>query len=172
VGAVFGSEFTDSGYHLTASGLPPGAYDVVVYAHSSVTGTFNNSQRVQMTVLAGPTTDPAMAIDAPASGATRTQPFTIAGWAIDRGAPSGAGVDAIHVWAWPSGGGPPLFVGAATYGAARPDVGALFGSRFTNSGYGLTASGLPPGTYDIVVYAHSTVTGEFNNSQRVAMTVQ
>ena len=38
-------------------------------------------------------------------------------------------------------------------------MGAFYGTRFTNSGYGLTASGLAPGYYQINVYAHSTVSG-------------
>jgi hypothetical protein len=35
------------------------------------------------------------------------------GGPIDRGAPSGPGVDAVHVSAWPVGGGSPTFLGAA-----------------------------------------------------------
>ena len=45
---------------------------------------------------------------------------------------------------------------------ARPDVGAVFGPRFTDSGYTFVISNLPTGTYDLGVYARSTVTGTFN----------
>ena len=50
VGAVYGDDFTPSGYELTVSGLAPGVYDVVAYVHSTVTGTFNNAHVVRVTV--------------------------------------------------------------------------------------------------------------------------
>jgi hypothetical protein len=83
-------------------------------------------------------------------------------------------VDAVHIWAVPTAatGGLPLFVAAATYGAPRGDVGAAFGSQFTNSGYNTYVSGLTTGTYDLVVYARSAVTGTFNQSHVVRVTVQ
>ena len=90
---------------------------------------------------------------------------------MDFGAYRGAGVDAIHVWAFRASDGAPTFVGAASYGATRADVGAVFGSQFTNSGYNLTAA-LPPGDYNIVVYAHSLVSGSFNQSRAVRVTIQ
>ena len=116
---------------------------------------------------------PRMGIDLPGSEAVVFQPFVMAGWAVDRAASGGTGVDAIHVWAYPDPGSgtSPIFLGAATYGDARPDVGAVFGSQFTNSGYSLTGSGLAPGAYDLVVYAHSAVTGTFNNAQAVRITI-
>jgi hypothetical protein len=80
-------------------------------------------------------------------------------------------VDAIHVWAYPSAGAP-IFLGVGTLGGARPDVGGIFGARTTPSGFNLNVSGLRPGVYDVVVFAHSTVTGTFNNSQVVRVTVQ
>lgn len=66
----------------------------------------------------------------------------------------------------------PLFLGVATYGGERPDVGSLFGGQFAAPGYGLTVESLPPGVYDLIVYAHSTVTGTFNNAQVVRVTVR
>lgn len=135
-----------------------------------MSGTFNNVRTAKVTIPA-PVSDPAMALDTPARQASLSQPFLLAGWAIDRGAVGGTGVDARHVWAFPVGGGAPIFVGAASYGGARPDVGGALGSRFTNSGYGLFAAGLSPETYDVAVYAHSTLTGTFNNWQVVRVTV-
>jgi hypothetical protein len=64
----------------------------------------------------------------------------------------------------PGSGAPPVFVGVAGYGAERADVGAAFGAaRFTPSGYSVTVNDLPPGSYDLVVFAHSTVTNSFSN---------
>jgi len=98
--------------------------------------------------------------------------FTIAGWAIDEAAASGTGIDTVHVWAYPVGGTPPIFLGVAEYGDARPDIGALFGVQFTGSSYSLAVEGLAPGSYDIVVYPHSSVTGDFHGAQVVRVTVR
>ena len=169
VGAFFGAAFTNSGYNLTVNGIAPGAYQINVYARSTVTGTFSIVRTVQATLV-----EPAlMALDGPAAGSSVSQPFNISGWAIDRSAPAGTGVDTVHVWAYhnPGSGTPPVFVGTATYGAARGDVGAIFGSRFTPSGYALQVNGLAPGPYLLVVYARSTATGAFNNFRMVSVTV-
>jgi hypothetical protein len=117
---------------------------------------------------------PRMAVDTPAWGSEVTQPFIVAGWAIDRAAWWGTGVDTLHVWAYPNpgSGAAPIFLGVAAYGGQRPDVGALFGAAFTPSGYGLTVDGLAPGEYDLVVFAHSAVTGTFNNAQLVRVTIR
>jgi hypothetical protein len=169
VGALFGSQFTSSAFSVTASDLSPGAYTVVAYAHSTVTGTFNQSRTATVTVSA-PVSDPLMAIDVPANGSTAGGSFQIAGWALDRAAASGPGVDLIHVWAFPAAGDA-VFVGAAAYGQARPDVAAFFGdSRFTDTGYSHTAN-LPAGQYTLAVYARSTVTGTFNQVRTVTVTV-
>jgi hypothetical protein len=40
-----------------------------------------------------------------------------------------------------------------------------------NSGYAIAATGLPPGSYLLVVYAHSTVTHTFGAVQTVAIMV-
>jgi glucose/arabinose dehydrogenase len=169
VGAAFGTRFTNSGFSLTASGLATGTYRLAVYAHSAVAGSFNAVRSADVTVAAST----AMAIDAPTSGASRTQPFPVSGWAIDRAAAAGPGVDAINIWAFPaSGSGGPFFAGAGGYGAARSDVGAAFGGQFTNSGYSTYVSGLATGTYDLIVYARSTVSGAFSQWRVVRVTIQ
>jgi uncharacterized protein YbaR (Trm112 family) len=59
-------------------------------------------------------------------------------------------------------------------GASRPDVGAAFGeTRFGASGYRLDVSGLTTATtYDVVVFAHSTISGTFNQYRVIRVTVQ
>jgi hypothetical protein len=127
------------------------------------------------------------------------QPFVVAGWAVDPNADLGTGVDTLHVWAYPlsacgpreeseassataraSGGGapravsnacPPVFLGATVYGGARPDVAAILGERFQPSGYGLIVESLSPGTYDLAVFAWSTVRGAFAPAKVVRVTV-
>jgi hypothetical protein len=113
-----------------------------------------------------------MAIEGLHDGATVTRPFLVSGWAVDAGAGVGPGADAVHVWAFPTTGGPGVFVGAASYGSARADIAANFGPTFLNSGYNLTVTSLPPGTYDMAVYMRSTVTGTANLFRIVRITVQ
>ncbi len=115
---------------------------------------------------------PRVVIDTPSAEAGVDQPFLVGGWAIDRDHPVGAGVDAVHVWAYPAAGGDPFFIGPATYGGSRPDVGASFGDRFTNSGYGLIVNALPPGAYDLAVFAWSAVQGGFVPARVVGVTVR
>lgn len=170
VGQAFGTRFTNSGYSLTINGLAPATYQVVVFAHSTVTGTFSNSKTFTITVIG----TPRMSIDTPGNATAVGQMFDVAGWAIDTAAASGTGVDVLHIYAYPNPGSgqAPLYLGNAFYAGARPDIGTLYGAQFTNSGYSLRITGLAAGAYDIVVYARSTVTGTFNNAQGVRVTVQ
>ena len=63
--------------------------------------------------------------------------------------------------------GQPALGLAANYGLSRPDVGAAFGSQFTKSGYALNVTGLPAGYYHLVIFAHSTISGAWNQAHRV-----
>jgi hypothetical protein len=113
-----------------------------------------------------------MNIDTPTPGETVGAVFALGGWAFDGSGVDGAGIDTLHVWAYPSDGGDPIWLGVAQNNGARPDVGAAFGARFARSGFGLRVTGLPPGDYDIVVYAHSVASGSFNQAQGVRVKVR
>ena len=115
---------------------------------------------------------PRMNLETPVGGVV-TQPFALAGWALDMAATTGTGVDTVHVWAYPNpgSGASPFFVGVASSGGPRPDVGAVFGSQFSSSGFGLTVQGLAVGTYQFVAHAHSSVTGTFDIAQSVTVTI-
>jgi hypothetical protein len=134
-----------------------------------VSNTFLAPATVLVTIGAS---RPAGSLDVPANNATVTGSFAIAGWAIDRSAPSGTGVEAVHAWAFPTTGGSPMFLGVATIGISRPDIGAAFGSQFTPSGYAVQAPALPPGTYDVYTYQLSTVSGGFTVIRGIRITVQ
>lgn len=164
IAATYGARFLNSGFTFTARGLRPGAYLLTVFARSTATGTFSLAQTRRFTVDA--TT--LMAIDVPSAGGAIDAPaFGIMGWAIDRSSQTGTGVDTLHVYAFrePGSGQPPIFLGVATTGFSRPDVAAIYGSRFDPSGYALVvdraAAGLTPGVYDIVVWTHSSVCDAF-----------
>ena len=172
VAAIFGAQFAPSGYTLQSSALAPRTYRLLVFAHSTVSGLFNSSSFVDFTVTAAATPNPWMALENPSAGSTQQQPFLTTGWALDFGAAVGPGVDMIHVWATRVSDGAQTFLGAASYGSSRSDVAAIFGSSFGASGYSLSVSGLASGTYDITVFARSTVTGTFNQMQTVRVGVQ
>ena len=167
VAALFGAQFANAGFHLEVSTLAPGAYTLVVYGRSTVTGAFSVEQHVRVTV---PERQALSWIDAPAANATVGSSFFVSGWAVEFNAAAGTGVDMIHIWAT-SSSGVATFLGAATYGANRPDVGAWLGPRYSASGYWLAAS-LPPGSYTLSVYPRSTETGTFRNWRTVEITVQ
>jgi hypothetical protein len=170
VGAVYGSQFTNCAFSFSAT-RPAGAYRIMAFAYSTVASAFNQAVYADITVGDSPSS-PVMAVDSPQRNTTVAQPFTLSGWAIDRAATSGSGVTAIHVYAFPAGGGAPTFVGVGNYGAARGDLAGYFGAQFVNSGYSLSVSTLPPGAYDFYVFAQSAVTGTFNQAVIVPLTVQ
>jgi len=172
VGAVFGSQFTNSGFNVSAS-LPAGSYRLVVYAHSAITGTFNNSQFRDVMVQA-PVSTPLMSLDSPVSNSTIQQPVNAGGWALDLGSSTGPGIDAVHVWAFPvidGGVGGGIFVASAALGGARFDLGAVFGAQFVTAGFNFQVVGLAPGQYYLCTYAHSTVSGTFNQQRCPLVTV-
>jgi uncharacterized repeat protein (TIGR03803 family) len=167
VGRIYGAQFSASGFGITVRGLPPGTYQLAVFAHSTDTGTFADVRAVTVTVGAAPL----MSIDTPVTGSTVDGAFRIAGWAIDRAASTGTGVDTVHVWAYPNPGSgtAPRFMGVAVYGGARPDVGAAFGTAFTSSAFDLVVGDLTPGLYQLAVFARSSVSGTFSNVKTVTI---
>jgi hypothetical protein len=127
-----------------------------------------------MTGVAGGTSQIRMNADLPVDGATIHGPVTIAGWALDPQAWTGAGIGAVHVWAFrvdaPSTG--PQFLGTATVGLPRPDVANAFGAQFGNAGFSLTTTALAPGEYDIVAYAWCDRTQRFEDARTVRVIVR
>jgi hypothetical protein len=100
-------------------------------------------------------------VDAPPARQDVGQPFVLSGWAADRDAASGTGIDTVHAWAYPAAGGSPVFLGTPTLGGVRSDVAAVHGEQFREAGFALTVQGLTAGTYDLAVFAWSNVTGTF-----------
>jgi DNA-binding beta-propeller fold protein YncE len=168
VAAIFGTAFGSAGYTLTVENLPPGSYTLVPFVLATATGSFTAAATLPIVVTAPQSLG---AIDIPAPNATLSSPVRVAGWAIELGGAAGTGIDAVHVWAYPTSGAAPVFVGAASYGGSRPDVGAIFGTRYTPSGFDVTGP-LPPGNYDIVAFAHSSTTNSFSAVRVVRVTVQ
>jgi endonuclease/exonuclease/phosphatase family metal-dependent hydrolase len=110
-------------------------------------------------------------VDVPAHNATVSSSFFVGGWALDFAATKDSGVAQLHVWAYPNSGANPIFIGEIVHGA-RPDVAAVYGRQFEQSGFGLIAR-LAPGGYLIVITPFSSITRQFdfNGAAAVPVTV-
>ena len=103
---------------------------------SAVAGTFNLMAETNVTVVAPPSHAAHVRRRPGAAYQDITTIFDVAGWAVDIAAPEGTGVDGVHVWAYPTAGGAPVWVGAAQLGLQRLDVSGTFGHhRFSAGGY-------------------------------------
>jgi subtilisin len=170
VGAVYGAQFTKSGWRLSGRGVPPGVYTLVAYARNTFNGRFSQAAVAERVTIRA---NPQGWIDAPASDAHVAQPFQIAGWAVDLAAASGTGIDEVQITAYPNpgSGAAPIPLGHATYGLPRSDLGTVFGSQFTNGGFALTVTGLQGGRYRLVATGHSTVTNSYSVLRELFITI-
>ena len=195
VGPAGASSPRYAGYLRTANGLAPlpigssldpatgeftwqpgvgfvGSYDFVFIRSNAGGADVREDIRIVLHPKASGRVGSQIVIDTPTSQQDVGQPFVLAGWAVDLDDEVGTGIGTLHVWAYPLNGGQPLFAGVASYGASRPDVAALYGDRYKASGYQLTVAGLPPGNYDLAVFAWSTVVNGFVPARTVRVTVR
>ena len=149
-----------------------GSYDFVFARRDEPGLAARQDVRVVLHAKGSGFVGPQVVIDTPTSQADVGQPFVLGGWAADLSAAEGTGITTLHAWAYPLSGGAPVFVGAVTYGGARPDVAAVHGDQFRDSGYGLVVQGLTPGNYDLAVFAWSTETADFVPAKTVRVTVR
>ncbi|MDQ3418435.1 MAG: endonuclease/exonuclease/phosphatase family protein [Acidobacteriota bacterium] len=110
-------------------------------------------------------------LDAPKAYQTVDTNFHIGGWAVDWDSRHSSGVMTIHVWAYPEGGAPPIWVGVPSSGN-RSDVAAAFGSNFLRCGFGLNVEGtLPPGNYLLAVFPFSEIRGAFDYGSAIGIPI-
>lgn len=110
-------------------------------------------------------------LDAPKAYQTVDTNFHIGGWAVDWDARHSSGVMTIHVWAYPEGGAPPIWVGVPSSGN-RSDVAAAFGSNFLRCGFGLNVEGtLAPGNYLLAVFPFSEIRGAFDYDSAIGIPI-
>jgi hypothetical protein len=169
IGALFGAQFTNSGYRAVISGLVPGRYRLEMSVHSTVTNSFVLTRSVEVTVTP-PFTRPRIAIDTPRPNATVGQPVLLAGWALDQAATIGTGIDQVRILISAPGSFARTSVGAATF-FPRPDVGAIFGANFDNCGWLFILDGVLPGTYDVTIEPRSTITGSSAVTRTIRLTL-
>jgi WD40 repeat protein len=91
--------------------------------------------------------DPIVVFDNPQPGTSVSQPVRISGWAIERCAAVGTGLQAN------------ASIEPSNYGIQRPDVAAIYGEQFLNSGFDfVTTFEYPPGPRTISVSFTSLLT--------------
>ncbi len=150
-----------------------GNYDLAFVRWAGGRAVSRQDVRVVLNPKGSNRVGPQVVIDLPsANGDASASSFIVAGWAADLDSTIDGGVDTVHVWAYPASGAAPIFIGEAAIGGSRPDVAAVFGERFGKSGYGIEVKGLPAGTYDIAVFAYSTVTDGFVPAKTVRVRIR
>ncbi len=149
-----------------------GTYDLVFVRWAQDRAIARRDVRVIIAPKGRGHVGPQVEIDTPWQNQDVAGAFVLAGWAADLDASSGTGIDTLHVWAYPIAGGPPLFVGTPTLNGTRPDVAAVHGDRFRESGFALVVQGLAHGTYDVAIFPWSNVTGGFAPAKVVRVTVR
>jgi hypothetical protein len=158
--------FTNTGFSVSVGNLTPGPYLLVVFAHSYASGEWFP---ITKNITAG--RGRVIKIDTPVDFASVASGFPITGWAANLAATAGTGVDVVQVWAYPTTGAAPIFLGTPTYGMDRPDVSAAFGAQFRYSGYSLVTNPLPSGSYVVAVFARTPASGAYENAKTVSVTV-
>ena len=133
-----------------------GRYDFVFVRSTNGQPVSRREVRIVLHPKGRGSVGPQVVIDVPHANTAVGQPFMIGGWAVDLDAPNGTGVRTLHAWAYPATGGAPIFLGATVPGGARPDVAAVHGQQFKDSGFGLIVQGLPAGDYDLALFVWST----------------
>jgi len=138
-------------------------------------GTERMLQQLVADLKDGLPADPRVSLDGAQTGRRLSQPFTLTGAAFDlgkvRGSGRDAGVDAVSLRAVPVAGGSATTISGVTYGEHRTEVATAHGAQFGPSGVRRSVTGLPPGTYDFILSAHSSHTGLTTDSAPTRITV-
>jgi hypothetical protein len=96
----------------------------------------------------------ALVVTDPVRGTGVPAPVTVSGWALTGPA---RGIGEITVYAYPTNGSTPFFVGTAAVAPAALDPATPFGGQFTRARFAVPLTDLPAGTYDLVVVGRSRV---------------
>jgi hypothetical protein len=167
VAGSLGNPFwTNSGFSvvLPTAGLPGGPLALGVYAHTPGKGWWYRQVNVNVARLVVPS-DPMVVITAPANDDQVGQGdrFLIKGYAIDRNAPEGSGVDKVEAFLSKAELVPnPAPLGTAELGQPSGSTAGYWGAQFNNAGWQLwfDPSHFHGGVYQLVVFAHSAVSGK------------
>jgi hypothetical protein len=163
------ADFTRSGWSLpwTPGATAGGFHELYAYAYAPRTGAWS-VQTVEFVLDQAP---PRLTIDKPAGDARVSGTMEVTGWAADRRAENGTGVDRVQLYL-DGGPGVGTYLGDAEYGTARPDVAtALRGSQFANSGWSFAwnPGEVTAGRHMLHVVAHSSLSGLWAEQARVVV---
>jgi glucose/arabinose dehydrogenase len=164
IGQIYGPQFGPSGFRiLTNRWFPAGATLIVAYGRSTVSGLFEIVATMYFPALDGGQFVHSLDLK---PGGIVGQPIAVSGWALDYQAATappgeGTGIRAVYVDIL-SPSGVLLRTVQAAYGLPRPDVGAIFGSRFQNTGFSATIHDLWPGEFTYRVRYVRTTGGEWS----------
>jgi hypothetical protein len=113
-----------------------------------------------------------LSVDEPAQNAVVVQPFMISGWAADLSAPADTGIQAIRAWLSPLNPAQPATeIPQITYGLARPDVAAIHGQQYLNSGFGASVKGVVQGPYILHIAVKRVQAPGFDDPYTLPLTV-
>jgi hypothetical protein len=154
-----------------------GRYDLVFVRWQGGRAVSRQAVRFVLQPKGSSRVGPQVMIDLPSPNQDVARRFRVAGRALDLDDSVAAGVDTLHVWAYPvdpetGARRAPWFLGVASYGGERPDVAAVFGDRYRRSDYDLVVEDLAPGLYEVAVFAWSTVRHGFVPAQVVRVHVR
>ncbi len=155
-----------------ASGIGPAT---ISYTAAASTGPRTAEIHINGQVIPVYETQPLVMIDSPAQGTHVKPGFQIAGWVADLAAAGPASStlnDAllVHVWAYPSDGSAPVFVGQSNAAGVRPDVAAVF-PGYRSGGFNVPVTGVKQGTYTFVVFLFSPYVNSFAAVRTVTVTI-
>jgi peptidyl-Asp metalloendopeptidase len=114
-----------------------------------------------------------MFLDLPAASSTVGSAWSVAGWALDPQAAASSGIGAVHVWAQRRDAtAAPQYLGSAALDVPRSDVAEVFGEQFGASGFQLAVRDLPPGRYDVMVYAWNRRTARWEDARAASIRIR
>jgi hypothetical protein len=149
----------------------------IVRVRAGTTARVIEAQWTTPVVVSPGVDDALLQVDAVSASGLSERGARVEGWTLDPQATHGSGIGAVHVWATKKGSehqgaASPVFLGQATLGVARRDVGDRYGSQFNAAGFRLSLPRMDPGTYEIVVYAWSERTAQWAAARLTTVTVR
>ena len=165
---------------VPANSLSAGPQTLVVYAHTPDKGWWFKQVNVNVSASAPAATTPApgstsgsalpvVAIERPKDSeiVVTKSDFDASGYALDRAAPSGCGIDrvSLYIGARDEGG---KFLGDADLGFSDTTPVGVYGGQFDSCGWRLTfhPTQFHANTYLMYAYAHSAITGKEDSVAR------
>jgi N-acetylmuramoyl-L-alanine amidase len=164
VATRYGQQFAGSGWSTrfdpATSSVGPHMLEARVHTLTGAEATYTTPIVIEQG------TYPRGSLDVPTSGQTVAGNTAVAGWAIDLAAHQGTGIARVQIYI------DGTQVATANMGQTRPEIGAAYGQRFSDSGWTaeVDLADVAPGPHTLVAMAESQLTGQ-ETSYTAAITV-